>query len=71
MEVYVYKTNIAHKEMLSILEPVLSQQEEINQWSVDIEDCDNILRIVSEEIVPEEHYMNIIHAVGFECELLP
>ena len=71
MEVYVYKTNITNKKMVDALESVLSQQNEINQWTVDTEDCDKVLRIVSNEVFPEEHYMKIVHREGIECELLP
>ena len=57
--------------MVDALESVLSQQNEINQWTVDTEDCDKVLRIVSNEVFPEEHYMKIVHREGIECELLP
>lgn len=70
MEVYVFKTNIENQNMVSQLNNVLSQQQNINQWTVDTEDCDNVLRIVSSKKIPEINLIKLVHQVGFQCEPL-
>ncbi len=46
--VYVFKTNICPRN-LSLVETVLNSLSDILDWNTDLEDSDNILRVVSDE----------------------
>jgi hypothetical protein len=69
MEVLVFRTNIQNQRMADYLKPILDSPS-IATWSVDTEDCDNVLRIVSLGLSEKE----IIHQakdIGIVCEILP
>ncbi len=67
--VEVFKTNIhdeasAHKIIVELLEALSGFK--IN---FDLDDCDKILRVESDKIIPEE-IVEIIKCKGFSCEVL-
>ena len=49
MQVLVFKTNLRSRRHVSILEPVLAVHPYINQWNVDLQDRDKVLRIETEK----------------------
>ncbi len=38
--------------------------------SVDIEDCDRVLRIISQQSVAEQTIIEFVKRLGFKCDLL-
>lgn len=46
--VYVFKTSVKDKKQVKGLSKNLNAIHEIKKWNFDLEDCDNILRIVAE-----------------------
>lgn len=67
--ILVFKTNI-HTDMdKHRIEAALSEMKHIEEWSVDMEDIDRVLRVVSFELCPEE-IISFIRSVGFECQEL-
>ncbi|WP_130734399.1 hypothetical protein [Flavobacterium sp. J27] len=49
--VYVFKTSIENKKQIKSISKNLNQIQDIKRWNFDLEDCDNILRIVAEKNV--------------------
>ena len=66
--VSVFKTDI-QKQELNRLIPALNIFNKIIRWNTDLEDCDNILRIESHEIISDE-VINILTKIGFKAEEL-
>lgn len=69
MQILVFKTNLTNAKRISDVEPSLDVHPGIYQWNVDLNDCDNVLRIVSNSIAPTE-VENIVLSAGYYCEEL-
>ena len=54
MEVLVFKTNVTSKSKVSRVGSLLTSFPNIQQWNFDLEDCDNILRIVASGLSPRK-----------------
>jgi len=70
MDVLIFKTSVATTTQVSKIHPLLTSLSDIKQYNFDLEDCDNILRVVSSGVEPQtiSHMLNI---AGFSCEELP
>ena len=68
--ILVFKTNLETKQQLTAVQTALASLEGINSWNTDLEDCDRILRVVSQGAKPESviHHMQ---GLGYFCEELP
>jgi len=69
IEILVFKTNLTSTQRISDVESLLDVHPHIVQWNVDLDDCDNILRIVSRNIAARE-VENILLNAGYYCEEL-
>lgn len=69
MEILVFKTNLTNPNRISEVESSLDIHPGIYQWNVDLDDSDNILRIVSKSIAAKE-VENIVLSAGYYCEEL-
>ena len=67
MEILVFKTNLSNKRLISNVEPVLNALPHIIKWNVDLNDRDNVLRVVSKNIAAKE-IEEIVISAGFHCE---
>ena len=67
---YVFRTNINSVSLIESVKPLLNSCQYISDWSIDIEDIDNVLRIISVELL-ENEIIQIIKNKGFICEALP
>jgi hypothetical protein len=47
--IYVFKTSVKYKKHVRQLSPFLNNLLQQSKWNFDLEDCDKILRIDSEE----------------------
>jgi hypothetical protein len=47
--IYVFKTSVKTKTQVKKLKPGINKIIQHEKWNFDLEDCDNILRIDSEE----------------------
>lgn len=70
MNVYVFKTDINSALLIELVKPLINSYKDILDWSIDIEDIDNVLRVVSVELM-ENDIVQIIKTKGFICEALP
>lgn len=66
----MFKTDINSASLIESVKPLLNSCQYISDWSIDIEDIDNVLRIISVEL-SENEIIEIIKSKGFICEALP
>lgn len=71
MECLIFKTDIKSKRKIKSLLPILNNQEDIIDWSIDTEDIDNVLRIEAKERLTEKAVIDLISQEGYHCEVLP
>jgi len=69
MQVLVFKTNLTDSFHVSKIERQLAGHPHIQRWNVDLQDCDNILRIETEELQPVE-VEKLLTKAGYYCEEL-
>lgn len=69
IEVLVFKTNLTDSRRIGDVEPLLEVHPNIIEWNVDLEDCDNVLRIVGRNMAAGE-VEDILLNAGYCCEEL-
>lgn len=67
--VYVFKTSVSSQMKAKAINTYLSEIKEIDHWNFDLEDCDNILRIVADNL-DVQRIVKSIKSLGFVCEEL-
>lgn len=64
--ILLFKTNIHTEASHNNLKAILDQKPSIERWTIDMEDVDCVLRIVSKE--PElEEIIRTVTRLGYEC----
>lgn len=66
MEVLVFKTSVSSATTVVSIAPVLNAMAGDGNWNFALDDCDRILRIVSEKVDPSLAIF-ILNELGFEC----
>jgi len=69
MDILIFKTNLENPELINRAGPLLQNIRGIKRWNVDMNDCDNVLRIESTELSPRS-VENILQNAGYYCEEL-
>jgi cell fate (sporulation/competence/biofilm development) regulator YmcA (YheA/YmcA/DUF963 family) len=69
MDILIFKTNLSDVKRISDIESSLDVHPNVFQWNVDLNDIDNVLRVVSRNISGEE-VENILQQEGYYCEEL-
>ncbi|MDB5030862.1 hypothetical protein [Mucilaginibacter sp.] len=69
MVVEVFKTNVAEVRLSELLIQQLLNHFPDSRVNFDMEDCDKILRIEAEAIIPEK-IIEVLNANGYSCEVL-
>ncbi|WP_317896650.1 hypothetical protein [Aurantibacillus circumpalustris] len=67
--ILIFKTNIKSEEDKTHIAEFLSNNGDIEEWSVDCDDIDCVLRIVSHKL-DAEGIIKLINQKGFRCEEL-
>lgn len=67
--IYVFKTSVKNLRDVALLQPKLNRLIEDNGWSFDLEDCDKVLRVVSNKLKAID-VMDLLRAFSYECEEL-
>lgn len=67
--IHVFKTSVESFEDIEVLSSPLENLSIGLQWNFDLEDCDNILRIDSSTVSPEE-IIDVLLESNFECQEL-
>ncbi|MFD0751234.1 hypothetical protein ACFQZS_13870 [Mucilaginibacter calamicampi] len=70
MNVLVFTTSVSAPHQVDSIKPLLSSRPEIEDWNFDLEDCDNILRVVSDDQFSPRQIEVLLHDAGFACEEL-
>jgi cell fate (sporulation/competence/biofilm development) regulator YmcA (YheA/YmcA/DUF963 family) len=68
MKLIILKTDIKTKKKAKKIKPLLNEHPIITNWSIDLEDIDNVLRIEAEDLLNENDVKRIINENGFYCE---
>lgn len=68
MKLLILRTNIKTKKKVKKVKPLLNDHPLILNWSVDLEDIDNVLRIEAISSLNEREVKSIIQRKGFYCE---
>jgi len=66
-EVFIFKTGVHTAVHVQQVAALFGAVEAIKQWSFDLEDCDNILRIVARGIRPRAVEQLLLNE-GLACE---
>lgn len=69
MEVLVFKTSVETHQHVKLLKPLLDSAAGKGKWNFALDDCDRILRIVSNRIQPLAA-INLLKEHGYECSEL-
>ena len=64
--ILIFKTNIQTEFDKLRIKNVLDASHKVLKWSIDMEDVDHVLRIVSDSLTPEQ-IISVLEYVGFEC----
>ena len=64
--ILLFKTNINCQNDKQCLQAVLDNNPDIKQWSIDLEDEDFVLRIISYTLTHQQ-IIELINTHGFEC----
>jgi hypothetical protein len=69
MEILVFKTSLSNINRIHDIEPSLDVYPDIYKWNVDLNDEDNILRIMTNSIEAEE-VVQLLLSAGYYCKEL-
>lgn len=67
--IYVFKTSVTNKKQVRQLSPMLNDLLQPAAWNFDLHDCDNILRVVSDENIASK-ITALLNNNQFHCEEL-
>ncbi len=70
MELLLFRTDIKSKKKVKSLRPMLNNHSDILNWSVDLEDIDNVLRIEATTNLSEQEVMDLVSVQGFYIKTL-
>ncbi|MHB8208472.1 hypothetical protein [Mucilaginibacter sp.] len=66
MDILVFGTNVADLKAVSKVKPLLTAMPAIEDWNFDLDDCDHVLRIVSNDLCPRK-VESTLQTAGFDC----
>lgn len=69
MEVLVFRTNLQQADDVERVTSTMNDEQRILRWTVDREDCDKVLRVESDRMLPDE-VAALIRKAGYSCEEL-
>jgi len=70
MKILIFRTDIKTKKKFKAVKPLFNKHPSISNWSIDIEDIDNVLRIEATENLIESDVISLTKNQGFYCETL-
>lgn len=69
MSVLVFSTTVETSDQIMLLAPILNSHVGVGMWNFALDDCDKILRIVSDH-VKALHAISLLKEHGFDCQEL-
>jgi len=70
MKVLIFRTDIKTKKKVKTIKPLFSNRKRFGDWSIDIEDIDNVLRIEAADDLNERDIIQLMNTCGFQCQVL-
>ena len=70
MLIHVLKTDLKSFQVVESIAPILDLHPAIKEWSVDTEDIDNVLRIVSDNELEEQQINLLLSQYGVQSQAL-
>ncbi|MGB5819391.1 MAG: hypothetical protein WBG90_07880 [Saonia sp.] len=70
MKLLIFRTDIKTKKKVKTIKPLFNNLSTITDWSIDLEDIDNVLRIETAEDLNEREIIHLLSTYGFQCEAL-
>lgn len=67
--IYVFKTSVTNKKQVRLLSPMLNDLLQPAGWNFDLQDCDHILRVDSDEDMVSA-ITALLNNYQFNCEEL-
>jgi hypothetical protein len=65
-QILIFKTNIQTEFDKLRIKNVMDASYKVLKWNIDMDDVDNVLRVVSDSLTPEQ-IIAVVNYVGFEC----
>jgi len=69
MHIIIFKTNVGTQPQVAKLQTLITALPVVSHCNFDLEDCDNILRVVSTELQPQL-VCRLLQTEGFSCETM-
>jgi hypothetical protein len=66
----IFRTNINTNHDKNNVIKVITSQIQVNACTLDLEDCDKVLRIDSSSPFPLQTIIKMVTNLGFDCEVL-
>jgi hypothetical protein len=70
MDVLVFSTSVESSEQVRSLAPLIDSLAGRGRWNFALDDCDKILRIVSNKVKPRAA-IHLLTQYGYRCQELP
>ena len=67
MKLFIFSTNINTQQKVKSVHQLFNNDQNIIDFSVDIEDIDNVLRIETTDIINESDIIDRVKNKGFNC----
>jgi len=64
--ILLFKTSCSTFADKNALRAILEKQQGIQEWNLDLDDCDCVLRIISFEI-NHDHIIQLMNSHGYQC----
>lgn len=69
MDILVFTTNVTDEKQVSRVSALLTHLPTVHDWNFDLDDCDNILRVVAHNI-PARYIERLLLTAGVNCREL-
>jgi len=70
MNLLIFRTDIKTKKKVKAMRPLFNLHPAIADWSIDIADVDNVLRIEAQDDLNEKDIIHLVKTYGFYCDVL-
>lgn len=70
MTILVFRTNIKSKKKVKTVKPIFNKHDDILEWTIDLDDIDNVLRIEANKSLQERTIIGMVREQGFYIEAL-
>lgn len=70
MAILVFRTDIKSKKKVKTVKPIFNKHDDILEWTIDLDDIDNVLRIEANKSLQERTIIGLVREQGFYIEVL-